>query len=585
MDKFYSKGFYEFEDFHLDAAHRLLFRNGQEIALAPKVVETLLALVARHGEILSKDELMQIVWAESVVEEGNLSQNLYLLRKILKETATGKPLIETLRRRGYRFNGDVQTADGKSSSVANVRRNDPSIAVLPFVNMSSGAEDEYFCDGLAEELINALAKIANLKVAARTSAFSFKNKMVETGEIGKALNVKTVLEGSVRRSGNRVRIMVQLINAADGYHLWSERFDREMREIFDVQDEITLAVIDALKLKLFGEEKAAVLKRGTLNPQAYEFYLRGLFFFYKRTREDITKAIALFGRAIEKDPEYALAHVGLTDCYLLIGVYTGTQASETLPPAKAAATRALEIDNSLAEAHATMGHFYFRSLEWREAEREIKRAIELNPYYAMAHQWYAEYFRALRKFDEAMNEVKRAQELDPLSPHFDTFVGVAHFNLGNLDAAFKRWRRVMEIAPNFLMTHFFLTGAYVKLGRAKEAIAEAQIAVELSGRGSLFLGSLGYTYGLAEKRIEALAVIEELKEKYGAGEAQGFNFAQVFTGLGNNAQAIAWLEKDFESGNTVMLTNVAASYLYDHLCSDPRYQNLLRRIGVPTDEK
>jgi adenylate cyclase len=585
MDKSSNKGFYEFEDFRLDAAHLLLCQNGQEIPLAPKVVETLLALVERHGEILSKDELMRIVWADSVVEEGNLSQNLYHLRKILKETATGKPLIETLRRRGYRFNGEIQTSDAKSSAVAaNIPRNDASIAVLPFVNMSSDAENEYFCDGLAEELINALAKIADLKVAARTSAFSFKNKMVETGEIGKTLNVKTVLEGSVRRSGNRLRIMVQLINAADGYHLWSERYDRELRDIFGVQDEITLAVVDALKLKLFGEEKAAVLKRGTDNPEAHEFYLRGLFFFYRRTREDIGKAIELFKQAIEKDPNYALAYVGLTDCYLIIGVYSGIHASETLPPARAAATRALEIDDSSAEAHATMGHFYLRSLEWQKAEREIKRALELNPNHAMAHQWYSELFRAYRSFDKAMDEVQRAQPLDPLSPTFDTLLGLAYFNLGNSDAAFKKWQDVLEIAPNFIMTHFYLTDAYLKIGCFEEAIAEAQKTVDLSGRGSLFIGSLGYAYALSGKRAAALAAIEELKEKHTAGEAGGFNFAQVYTGLKDNDQAVFWLERDLETGNTIRLTNVTASYFYDHLSSDSRYQNLLRRMGIPADE-
>lgn len=581
MDKSCRNDFYEFENFRLDAAHLLLCRNGQEIPLAPKVVETLLALVKRHGEILSKDELMQIVWADSIVEESNLSQNLYQLRKILNENATGKPMIETLRRRGYRFNGEIRTINGKSSVAANASRNGPSIAVLPFVNMSADAENEYFCDGLAEELINALAKIAGLKVAARTSAFSFKNKNVETGEIGKALNVETVLEGSVRRSGNRLRIMVQLINAANGYHLWSERYDREMQDIFGVQDEITLAVVDALKLKLFGEEKAAVLKRGTDNPEAYEFYLRGLFFFYKRTREDIRKAIGLFEQAIGEDPNYALAYIGLTDCYLIIGVYSGIHASETLPPAKAAATRALEIDESSAEAHATMGHFYFRALQWHEAEWEIKRALKLNPNHTTAHLWSAEIFRARRNFDKAMDELKRAQPLDPLSPVFDTLVGLAHFNLGNLDAAFKKWRDVLEIAPNFIMTHFYLTDAYLKIGRDEEAIAEAQKAVDLSCRGSLFLGNLGYAYALAGKLTEALAIIEELKEKYTAGEAGGFNFAQVYTGLKENNEAIFWLERDFETGNTIRLTNVTASYFYDHLSGDSRYQNLLRRIGIP----
>jgi TolB-like protein/Flp pilus assembly protein TadD len=598
MGKSRASKIYEFEDFRIDAEHLLVYRKGHEVSLAPKVVETLLALVERPGEVLSKDELMRIVWADLIVEENNLSQNLYQLRKVLNRTfAIGdKPLIETLKRRGYRFNGDVSCTDsGMATTFSSPtytsqafplkttegrRQNDQSIAVLPFANMSGDADDEYFCDGLAEELLNALAKIDDLNVAARTSAFSFKNKNVGISEIGKSLNVKTVLEGSVRRSGKRLRITVQLINASDGYHLWSERYDTEMGDIFDVQDEITLAVVDALKLTLFGEKRAAVLRRGTSDAQAYELYLRGLFHFYKRTTEDISKAIELFGLAIGKDPDYALAYVGLADCYLLIVVYSGTPAKKTLPLAQVAATRAVEINGSSAEAHATLGHYYFRSLEWENAEREIKQAIELNPYYAAAHFWYSEYFRSLRRFDEALLEIERAQELDLLSPSIRTFVGAAHFNLGDPDTAFEEWMRVLEFAPNFLMAHLFVTDAFLKVGRGEEAIANAMKAVDLSGRGSLFLASLGYAYGLAGKRSKANAVIKELKEKHAAGEAVGFHFAQVYTGLKDNSRAMAWLERDLDEGNTTLLTNITTSYFYDHLCDDTRYQNLLRRLGI-----
>ncbi len=530
---------FEFEDFRLDAQHLVLSRRRQEIPLPPKVVETLLALVDRQGEILCKDELMNIIWGDAVVEDSNLTQNLYLLRKVLKVTSTNTPLIETLHRRGYRFNGKIKVTPSKRGTETDAARKSSSIAVLPFVNLTNDDEDEYFCDGLAEELINALAKIADLKVAARTSAFSFKNKKVDTGEIGRALNVKTVLEGSVRRAGARLRIIVQLVNAKDGFCLWSERYDADMQDIFGVQDEITLAVVDALKLKLFGEEKVRVLRRGTDKPEAHEFYLQGLFFFYKRTLEDLRKAINLFEEAIQIDPTYALAYVGLSDCYLLVGVYAGTPAGESLTLAEVAATRAVETDDSLAEAHAALGHFFFRSLNWEKAEREITLAIELNPSYAMAHQWYAEYFRALRKFDRAMEEVKLAQELDPLSPHFDTFVGVAHFNLGNSEAAFKGWWRVLEMSPNFVMTHFFLTEALLKLGDGEGAIEEAKKAVELSRRGSLFLGSLGYAFGLTGKRAEALCVIEELKEKHATGVAAGFNLAQAYTELNEYGEAIS----------------------------------------------
>jgi len=264
----------------------------------------------------------------------------------------------------------------------------PSIAVLPFANMSASVENEYFCDGLSEELLNALAKIEGLKVAARTSAFSFKGKNVNVDEIGRALHVSTILEGSVRRAGNRLRITVQLVNVTDGYHLWSERYDREMRDIFDVQDEITLAVVDALKVKLLGEEKATVLKRYTHNAEAYQLYLRGRFYTYKRTPKDSQHAIVYFNQAITIDPNYALAFAGLADAYALLSSYGGAPPVEAMPKAREAALKAVLLDNNLAEAHAALGVILTEyDYDFAGAEREFKRAIELNPNYATAHHY------------------------------------------------------------------------------------------------------------------------------------------------------------------------------------------------------
>lgn len=464
-----------------------------------------------------------------------------------------------------------KTADAKPS---------PSIAVLPFVNMSADPENEYFCDGLAEELLNALSKIEDLKVAARTSAFSFKGKNVNINEIGQALNVSTVLEGSLRRAGNRLRITVQLIEVSGGYQLWSERYDREMRDIFDVQDEITLAVVDALKIKLLGREKAEALKRGTDNTEAYELYLRARYYWNRRTGDNLKKAIELFQRAISKDPNYALAYVGLADCNATIGTYAGTPASETLPLAKAAAERALKIDNSLAEAHGSLGQVYFRSLQWEQAEKEFQRAISLNPNYTIVRHWYSDYFRALRRFDEALREIKRAQELDPLSPVFGTFVGEAYHNLGDSNAAFREWQRVIELEPNFPLACFFLGHAYAVRHRYEEAMMELQQAVDLSGRGNLFLGGLGYINAVSGRRSEALDVVKELEEKYARGEATGTNLAHAYAGLKDNDQAIAWLEKDFQTANTTLLVFAAYSPIYDQLRNDSRYQDILRRVGV-----
>jgi adenylate cyclase len=458
----------------------------------------------------------------------------------------------------------------------------PSIAVLPFVNISADPENEFFCDGLAEEFLNALARIEGLKVAARTSAFTFRGKDTNVSEICRILGVKTVMEGSVRKSGGRLRITVQLVNAA-GFSLWSERYDGGMEDIFNLQDEITLAVINALKVKLLGVQPQAALKRGTDDTEAYELYLRGRYYWNKRTGDDIKRAIDLFGQAIAKDPNYALAYVGQADCYTNIGVYAGTPASKALPLARAAAEHAIQNDDTLVEAHASLGQVYYRSLNWEQAEREYQRAISLNGNYAIVRHWYSELFRARRRFPEAAREIKQAQELDPLSHVFGSFVGEAYYNLGDTDAAIKEWERVIDLEPNFPLPHFFMGHAYAAQHSNEDAIAESQKAVELSQRAGLFLGGLGYVYAVSGRRADALAVLEELKQKYASGDASGYSLAHTYAGLKENDQALGWLESDFETGNTTLLAQVAYSPIYDQLHDEGRYQVLLNRMGLTTD--
>jgi TolB-like protein/Flp pilus assembly protein TadD len=455
----------------------------------------------------------------------------------------------------------------------------PSIAVLPFANASADAENEYFCDGLAEELLNALAKIDALKVAARTSAFSFKGRNVNIDEIRRALHVDTVLEGTVRKSGNRLRITVQLVDALNGYHLWSERYDREMKDIFDVQDEIALAVVNALKLKLLGPEKMAVLKRGTDDPDAYERYLRGLFYWNKRTAENLKRAIVKFQQAADIDPTYTLAYVGLADCYALLEEFAGIPSSETLPKARDAALRALQIDDSLAEAHTSLGFINMNSWQFQEAEKEFKRGIELNPNYPTAHHWYSEYLISMGRMDEAMAEIKRAQQLDPLSPIISINVGRLHDLKSNLDAAVTEYEKVIELNPNVPLAHDLLGLAYLKQGREQEAIAELQRGVELSGRASEELGRLGYGYGALRKRDKAMAVLKELEERHARQESPAMYLAAVYAGLGDKDQAFAWLERDFQA-HTGLLTFITLLPDYDTLRDDPRYTDLLRRMGL-----
>jgi serine/threonine protein kinase/Flp pilus assembly protein TadD len=457
-----------------------------------------------------------------------------------------------------------------------------SIAVLPFTNISAEVENEYFCDGLAEELLNTLAKIEDLKVAARTSAFSFKNKNVEISEIGKTLNVKAVLEGSVRRSGNRLRISVQLVNAADGYHLWSERYDREMRDIFDVQDEITLAVVDALKVKLLGEEKAAILKRYTDNTEAYELYLKGLYHCNKWTDEGLRKGMEYFEKALEKDPEFAAAYAKIADYYHFsshIGLFS---PQEIFPKWKAAAERALEVDEGLDDAHLAMAHIYFYyDRDWAASQREYERAVELNPNSPDAHKYYGLFLASRERFDQAVAEAKKALELDPLSIAVNIVAGFVYLFVDRMDDTLRLVRRMIELDSNAPHGYWLGGSLLMANGEYEEAVEALQKSLSL-GDNQMALGKLGCAYGLAGRRDEALKVLDQLFEMRGRQYADPFNIARVYSGLGDNDNAFRWMERAVEehSADLVFLKRYveagAGLYFGESFSTDSRYEDILR---------
>src|SRR5437879_8358721 len=336
-----------------------------------------------------------------------------------------------------------------------------SIAVLPFTNMSADPENEYFCDGLAEELLNALAKIEELKVAARTSAFSFKGKNANVSDIGSTLGVRTVLEGSVRKSGNRLRITMQLISAGDGYHLWSERYDREMKDIFNVQDEITLAVVDALKVKLLGEEKAVVLRPYIENPEAYELYLKGRHYYNKHTIEDWLKGIEYFEKAIEIEPEYAPAFDQIGLSYVTLSFFGLSSPHETLPKGKAAVTRALEIDDQSAEGHAALANILlYYEWDWAAAGREFKRAVKLNPNDANTRWRLGLFLVSRERFDKAIKQGERAIALDPLSLPTSLYAGFIYLLAAQLDGAPKQVARMLELETSSHWAHWAACAFY-----------------------------------------------------------------------------------------------------------------------------
>jgi serine/threonine-protein kinase len=453
-----------------------------------------------------------------------------------------------------------------------------SIAVLPFTNLSADPENEYFCDGLAEELLNALAKIDQLKVAARTSTFSFKGKTAPVSEIAKALNVNTIMEGSVRKSGNRVRITAQIINAADGYHLWSERYDREMKDIFDVQDEITLAVVEALKVKLFGQEQAAVLKRHTRNPEAHEFYLRGLSYFIRWTPEFFQKAIKSFDQAVAIDPRYASAYAGLAECYTEMSFFAAPR--EWMPKAREAARQALELDDTLGNAHNSLAVIkMYYDWDYAGAEHEFKRAIALDPRSAHIHNWYGWYLGLMGRFDESLKEMKRAQELDPLSDLIDFGVGAIFHWSQKPEHAIEHFQRVLELNPNFRLVYWFLADAYVEQGDFASAIATIENA-PIALNDPVTLSAAAHAYGKAGERRKALEILSELERQSSQEYESVFHIAQIYLGLGDHEQALAWLEKACDE-RSVWLIWLGVDPKFDPLRSEPRFKDLLRRVGLP----
>ena len=448
----------------------------------------------------------------------------------------------------------------------------PSVAVLPFANLSADLEQEYFCDGMAEEIINSLAQLDGLRIVARTSSFAFKGKNEDVREMGRQLGVATLLEGSVRRAGNRLRVTTQLVNVSDGCHLWSERFDREMEDVFAIQDEISLAVTDALKLRLLGEEKKRVVKRHTENLKAYRAYLKGRYHWFIRSSSDIEKAIEYLKEAVTIDPEYALAYAGLADCYGVLSIYRPVAPEEVYPKAKAAATKALELDDSLAEAHAALGCILDNyEWNWAGAEREIERAIALNPGYATAYQWKAECLITRGRFDEAVEAMNRARELDPLSLFMNARVGFAFYYARRYDEAKAILRTTLEMDPGFGQARYFLSLVYSMEERYDEAI-------EIIPEGS-FRAWVAVLHALNGDADRAHAVMNDVLSRGSGGYAwpsvrAGFCFA-----LGDIDGSFEWLAKAVEEKDQ-RLPNMMRSPFTDSIRDDPRFNAILERMGL-----
>jgi TolB-like protein/DNA-binding winged helix-turn-helix (wHTH) protein/Flp pilus assembly protein TadD len=566
------------------------------------------------------------------------------LRSALGDSAENPRFIETLPKRGYRFIADVSVVDvgartrkepesaaGDPSgperktgtghrvqsaglAVAPERRLQPtpriivslalvvslliisawlfrsrgrastairSLAVLPLENLSGDAAQNYFADGMTDELITDLAQISALRVISRTSVMAYKGARKPLPQIARELNVDAVVEGSVLRSGDQVRITAQLIEASTDKHLWSQSYEGELRDTLALQNRVASAIADQIRINLTPQEQAALKNVKVVNPEAYESYLKGRYFWNKRTSDGLKAALAYFKQATEQDPKYAEAYSGLADTYALLGdwQYAVMTPKEAFPKAKEAAIKALELDSTLGEAHNSLA-FVLDGFDWDfdSAGKEFRRAIELNPGYATAHHWYAWHLSLWDRFDEAIAEMRKAQNLDPLSLIINAdlaeLLGLAH----SYDESIRQSRKTIEMDPNFALAHNQLAQAYLQKQMYDEAVAELQKAVKLSGDSPTCIANLARAYVASGKRSEAVRLLSDLKKRSNPGYSNASEIAMIYASLGDTDQAINWLEKGFEERfNPGVLLRPG----FDPLRSDPRFQALLRRIGLP----
>jgi TolB-like protein/tetratricopeptide (TPR) repeat protein len=473
--------------------------------------------------------------------------------------------------------GQSVVARGRGSSAPSTNHR---IAVLPLTNISADQKDEYFSDGMTEELISSLSRIAGLGVIARTSVMRFKGTTRPIAEIGKELGVGSVLEGSVRKSGNRVRITAQLVNASSEEQMWSQGYDRDLEDVFVIQSEIAQKIARSLKVRIFKDERHNLEKKPTEKPDAYSEYLKGRHSLNTRTEDSLKKAVEHFHQALQRDPEYSKAHSGLADAYAVMALLEFVPPKEAFPQARESAMKALEIDNGLAEAHASLGLVLFQyDWDWDGAEKEFKNAVGLNGNYAPAHQFFADYLKARGRFDEAFGEMGRAQALDPLSLAINTGVGHVLYLSRQYDRAIEQYGSVVKMDPSFVQARLWFGRPYLQKHMFKEAIGELEEAVKLSGNSTISLAMLGQAYAEAGKKGETRQILAKLMERSKKQYVPSYWIALLHVALGDKEEAFACLERAFqERSSWLVWANVEPRF--DKLRSDKRFNSLLARMKL-----
>lgn len=658
------KRVYEFGPFRLDPAEHVLLRDGEAVPLRPKEFDVLLALVGNHRHVLTKEELLEAVWPNQFIEEGNLNRQISTLRRVLGDTSDEPQYVQTVPKVGYRFVASVREIVARDAVVVelrdqssdlvierhtvarivteedeakDVRDLEPvfepaallttgkkerrisrtqrlalsiagvllvsltlalvysrnlrkpretnaaplvrSLAVLPFKPIGTADDDEYLGLGMADALITKLSGIREINTRPTSAVRKYGAKDQDPVAAGRELGVEAVIEGSVQRLGDQVRVTVQLISVRDRAPVWAEKFDEPYTNIFAVQDRISEQVAQALRVSVSSAEKELLTKHYTENSEAYQLYLKGRYFWNKRTGDGLKKGISYFNEAVEKDPSYALAYAGLADSYSLLSDYNELPPKQAYPQARKAVMRALELDEQLAEGHATLAFINTTyDWDWLGAEREYRRAIELNPNYETAHQWYAEYLSGMGRHEEALAEIRRAKEINPVSLIINAVEAWILYHARQYDAAIAQGQKVVEMDPNFAEVYEYLKRSYDQKGMFKEAISARQMRRRLGGFDAEMTPALREAATATSARVYWQKRLEQEMEESKRELNTAFDMAEIYAQLGEKDRAFTWLVKAYEERYFMMMYLKVAPNL-DPLRSDPRFADLLRRVG------
>ena len=571
---------HRFGPFVLDVADRSLKRDGAPIPLTPKTFDLLVTLVENAGRLVEKDSLLRSVWPDVAVEEGNLTKGVFSLRQILEEEG-GPRYIETVPKRGYRFVGPITSSHSETAPVGSLAQPsavplENSIAVMPFRDMSAARDHEFFCEGMSEEIITALGRVPDLRVASYTSSLRFKGKVTDTQTIGRELMVIWLLEGSVRKSGDMVRIAVQLVRAADGFSAWSGRFDRKLDDIFSVQDDIAGMIAQTLTQRV-AKTAAPLVTSTTSKNEAYSLYLEGRYLWNKRPGDVVWQALDRFERAITIDPDFAPAHAALASVYGTLGAWEFgvLPPAEALAKAKAAAKRALELDPQLAAGHTAVAYATLH-FDWdaERACRQFDQAIALNPTWVDAHHWHSHALCAAGRFSESLAACRQIVELDPLNPLMHAHVAWHHYMARSYADALTQAERVVRMEPGFHWGYFFAGWALERLGRHTDAIATLKDAVRCSSNNPVMLAGLGHALASTQDRKEALKVARELEQLRGDKGLFAYEIGLIHATLGDDEKAFAWLTRAVQE-RSGWIAYLRVDPRLDRLHDDPTFKNLL----------